>query len=201
MLSAADWEVAALAAIERGGLGAVSVEGIARALATTKGSFYWHFQNREELLAAALARWEADYTEQVIADLERIPSPRERLVRLLRAANGSESTWRIHVALGASATDPLIASVLGRVSKRRLGYLETCYRKLGLPKSEARQRALLAYASYLGFLRLRVESPEEIPSHRGMQSYLESTIAALVPAVTDEDRASSSARSRGKRSR
>ncbi len=180
-LAAADWESAALAALERGGAQAVSVEAIARELGSTKGSFYWHFANREALLSAALARWEEQYTGRVIAGLESIPSARERLVRLLREANTSESSWRIHVALGASTGDPIVAEALARVSERRIEYLEACYRGLGSSKAKARRQALLAYSAYLGFLRLRVEAPAELPRARDRDAYLAAMAEALIP--------------------
>ncbi|HXD53500.1 MAG TPA: helix-turn-helix domain-containing protein, partial [Solirubrobacteraceae bacterium] len=59
-LTPEDWERAALAAIRDGGPEAVAVEPLARRLGVTKGSFYWHFANRDGLLGAAIARWEAD---------------------------------------------------------------------------------------------------------------------------------------------
>jgi AcrR family transcriptional regulator len=180
-LSMVDWTTAALAALEQGGLSAVSVEGLARRLRTTKGSFYWHFASRDELLSAALARWEEEYTGRVIADLELVGTPRERLLRILRVANTSEASWRIHVALGASTGEPIVARALARVSNRRIVYLERCYRGLGLPAGRARQAALLAYAAYLGLLRLRIEAPDEVPRARRLEEYLASTIDALVP--------------------
>ncbi len=180
-LTAADWENAALVSLERGGVAAVSVEALARELGATKGSFYWHFASRETLLTAALVRWEEQYTTKVIAHLETLGSPRERLVRLIHTANASESSWRIHVALGASASDPVVAQALARVSERRIAYLDACYRGLGSTKAAARRQALLAYAAYLGFLRLRVEAPAAIPDGRGREAFFASLLEVLVP--------------------
>ena len=56
-LSAQDWARAAVKAIANGGLAAVAVEPLARTLGVTKGSFYAHFRNRDELVTAALAEW------------------------------------------------------------------------------------------------------------------------------------------------
>jgi len=57
-LTAADWAEAALQLIAEAGLGALTVETLAARLGVTKGSFYWHFKGRSELLADALGRWE-----------------------------------------------------------------------------------------------------------------------------------------------
>jgi AcrR family transcriptional regulator len=53
-LSKADWTEAALDALAGDGLSNVAVEPLARRLGATKGSFYWHFANRAELIAATL---------------------------------------------------------------------------------------------------------------------------------------------------
>jgi AcrR family transcriptional regulator len=180
-LAAADWEDAALRALAAGGPSAVSVEAIAKRLGSTKGSFYWHFADRGALLSAALLRWEAQYTDQVIADLEAIAKPRERLERLLVAANRSNDEGRVHVALSASTTDPAIAAVLARVSRRRVRYLEACYRSMGCSVDKARSHALLAYAAYLGLLHLSVEGPRELPRGGQLSAYVATVIEALIP--------------------
>src|SRR5829696_7875137 len=79
-LKAEDWVGAARAAMAEGGVEAVAVEPLARRLGVTKGSFYWHFQSRDELLAAALGEWERTGTEGLIARLDEIEDPRRRLV-------------------------------------------------------------------------------------------------------------------------
>ena len=50
-LSSADWEGAALDSLAEHGLAGLAVEPLARQLGVTKGSFYWHFADREALLA------------------------------------------------------------------------------------------------------------------------------------------------------
>ncbi len=48
----------ALLALARDGFAGVAVEPLARKLGATKGSFYWHFATRAELIAATLELWE-----------------------------------------------------------------------------------------------------------------------------------------------
>ena len=45
------WLDAAYATFRSEGLAAVRVEPLARSLGATKGSFYWHFHDRAELVA------------------------------------------------------------------------------------------------------------------------------------------------------
>jgi len=56
-LTADDWAAAALEAMASSGIEAVAVEPLARSLGVTKGSFYWHFPNREALMRRALELW------------------------------------------------------------------------------------------------------------------------------------------------
>src|SRR5215472_12218561 len=55
-----DWMRAARLALLEGGPNAVRVETLARKLHVSKGSFYWHFKNREALLEALLREWEEE---------------------------------------------------------------------------------------------------------------------------------------------
>src|SRR5271156_4146063 len=57
-----DWIRAAFARLSTEGIESVRIELLARDLGVSKGSFYWHFQDREELLAKMLDRWEGDET-------------------------------------------------------------------------------------------------------------------------------------------
>src|SRR5438105_3790802 len=56
-LDAASWIAAGFDALADGGTDAVRVEPLAKALAITKGSFYWHFADRRALLDAMLTTW------------------------------------------------------------------------------------------------------------------------------------------------
>ena len=50
------------------------MEGLARRLGATKGSFYWHFTNRDALIEASLAAWEAGETIVVAKMLAPYPT-------------------------------------------------------------------------------------------------------------------------------
>ncbi|REK86755.1 TetR/AcrR family transcriptional regulator [Streptomyces inhibens] len=179
-LTAQDWADAALAAIGEGGLAAVAVEPLAVRLGTTKGSFYWHFANRDALIEAALARWEELGTEAVITEMETEPDPGKRLRRLLLRSTSQAAEDPLEVSLLATAGQPRVAAALARVTDRRIGYVAQLFTELGFAEDEARRRGLLAYTAYLGHTQLGHAVPQSLPAGAARDHYLNGVIDTLV---------------------
>jgi AcrR family transcriptional regulator len=184
-LTAHDWAAAALAAMGRGGAAAVAVEPLARVLGATRGSFYWHFSSRGDLVRAALALWERRETEDVIAWVEAVEGPRERLRTLLLGAlqKTSGPAADVELALQASVDDADVAEALERVTARRLEYLAAQFAALGHDDGAdgvARERAVMAYSAFLGHAQLVHATPSLAPSGSGLTGYADRWIALLV---------------------
>ena len=172
-LNADDWARAALEALAEGGLAAVAVEPVAVRLGVSKGSFYWHFQNRRALVEAALRRWEAA-TEQIIAGLHEVRDPVARMRTLLELAFGDGHDAAISFRLISEADDPLVAGVARRVSERRMGYMRAILEEVGQSPEEADRRVLAAYGGYLGLAALaRIGVLPEVPPHLAEQAMTE----------------------------
>lgn len=182
-LTADNWAAAALDAIARDGIDAVAVEPLARRLGVTKGSFYWHFANREALLLAALALWERKETEETFASVRREPDPRLRIQKLFATVHAGERTARLYQALSAAAAyDPRIKAVVQRASERGLQFLNDCYRALDLSAQDAGQWAMMAYSVYLGTLQVRRDQPGALPAGDDYQRYVKFLTNTLLPA-------------------
>ncbi|GGN73196.1 TetR family transcriptional regulator [Streptomyces albiflavescens] len=180
-LSARDWADAALAAIgEGGGLSAVAVEPLAARLGATKGSFYWHFDHREALIEAALARWVEADTEEIIAAVETEPDPEKRLRRLFTEVTKPAGADPLELSLLASTDHPQVAAALRQVTERRIDYLAGLFTELGFAEDEARRRGLLAYSFYLGHTQLSHAVPSALPSREDFPAYLEATMDAIL---------------------
>ncbi|NED95581.1 TetR/AcrR family transcriptional regulator [Phytoactinopolyspora alkaliphila] len=180
-LTAEDWARAALAAISDRGVAAVSVEPLAAGLGATKGSFYWHFSNRQALIDAALQLWEKEHTEAVITTIEAEDGPEQRLRRLGELVVGYSRGDRIEVALLAHADDPAVGPVLRRVTSRRIDYVAELYQKLGLDEAEARQRAVLAVSVYLGHVQLAHTAPDTLPQESAAwKRHVDHIVSALI---------------------
>lgn len=185
-LSAGDWECGALEMIAEEGVAALAVEALARRLGVTKGSFYWHFKNREALLQATLSRWETDDDRQLEQHLDAAgKQPRERLDALFRWVSGETRAHRIYAALLQALDHPLVKPMMTRVSQRRMDFLELAFRQAGLDPDAARHRARLTYAAYVGFLQLNLTLELPHLSHEQYEAYVEHVIATLVPSSRD----------------
>ena len=74
-LTREDWISGAWDMLGERGMDGVRVEPLARRLGVTKGSFYWHFKDRGELLEALLNRWFSIWDDQMSADMEMAEDP------------------------------------------------------------------------------------------------------------------------------
>lgn len=163
-LSKADWVAAALDALARGGVAAVRVDVLAKRLGITRGSFYWHFADRDALLTAALEEWERAVTTETIERLEKESGPADRLRAILEIAFFTpEARNRVEPALAADSEHPIVAPFLRRVTTARLGFLTRIYTELGLDPATARRRALVSYSAFLGWIQLRRTMPDLVP--------------------------------------
>jgi len=127
----------------------VAVDRLKDVVGATRGSFYWHFKDRDELVAAALALWECEYTTELIPLAEAVPDARDRL-RVLFERVYEPAADPIELALIKAADDPLVAPVFARVTAARMALLRSIFLELGLGEEEAEARTWLAWAFYIG---------------------------------------------------
>lgn len=150
-LSRQDWVEAALRSTAESGLENVSVEALAKGLRATKGSFYWHFDDRAALIDATLAEWERRTTTAVLTPMDEAPAEdalallTDRVLSLGRAEDEA-ADWRILLA----ADHPQIGPVVARAHAVRIGYVSNLLVARGFDRARAEARARVAYAAYLG---------------------------------------------------
>jgi AcrR family transcriptional regulator len=171
-LNRTDWINAGLKALAEGGVATVRVEVLAKQLSVTKGSFYWHFVDRSELLAAMLESWRSERTLAIGELIKRKASdPRGRLAFLLKLSTDptSESTpgGRVENAIREWAKSSDMARMaLSRVDNERLAILADHYEGLGFRPATARARAFLFLAYVVGTNVLLRDLSEEMDAEQ-----------------------------------
>ncbi|MDR9388796.1 MAG: TetR/AcrR family transcriptional regulator [Wenzhouxiangella sp.] len=179
-LTRQDWEQAALGLIAEKGVGGLAVEPLARRLGITKGSFYWHFPGRDELLAAALLRWERQDEENLEISFQAKDKPADRLENFIWRTTQQTLTHQIHLALCADQQNALVSEVLGRVTNRRIAFLAKALEELGLDGAAANKRATLLYSAYVGYLHLQSHCLMPPTGDARLNEYVDHVIDSLI---------------------
>ena len=180
-LSAGDWEQQALVLIAEKGIRSVAVESLAKRMGITKGSFYWHFQNRESLLEQSLIRWEKHDAINLQASLGAIEDPRERLRSFFRRTGREKLTHDVYSSLCMASDHPQVEPLLERVAERRMKHIEKAYEEIGFDPKQASHRARLTYSAYLGFLQLQKQHQAPSLSSEEFEAYMTHVIVTLIP--------------------
>ncbi len=161
-LTREDWIQTAQQLLSKSGVDAVRVDTLAKAMSITRGSFYHHFSNRDELLQGILSNWRARATEDVILHLRNAQtSAEQQLIRLLELPyHGHAAQEAAAVELGIRAwarADRQARQAIDEVDKHRLSYIEGLLMQMQMGETEARDRAFLIYSYQLGLSLLSTE--------------------------------------------
>jgi AcrR family transcriptional regulator len=146
-----DWIRAAFARLSTEGIESVRIELLARDLGVSKGSFYWHFQDREELLAKMLDRWENDETDWLGATVVT-PRAAARWAQFIEHC-ADPGRARLEAALRAWARrDERVAARISSIEKKRTKHVASVLRDIGFTPELADSWAEIALLVYLGWL-------------------------------------------------
>ena len=163
-LDAAAWVAAAFGALADGGIDAVRVEPLAKALGVTKGSFYWHFADRRALLDAMLDAWMQGRVAAIRHQAPSRDAPTTVLRQLadLYTRNANARGLAIELAIRALArTDDGAAKAVRGVDRERLQQVGDLFAALGWARGEAQARAVLFYSYLFGQSLL---DPQAVPA-------------------------------------
>lgn len=149
-LTRQDWINQGLKVLAEKGVETVRVEPLAKLMGVTKGSFYWHFKNREALLSAVLQEWIKSQTNSIIEQVEGLGGDaKTKLLYLFELA--VQDNGRVENAIRAWATgDATVAAALAQVDQRRLDYTKDLFLQAGFEPFEATARARMVYYALVG---------------------------------------------------
>ncbi|WP_374514960.1 TetR/AcrR family transcriptional regulator [Niveibacterium sp.] len=148
------WIQAATDALAEEGLAGLRVEVLAKRCGVTKGSFYWHFRDRQELLDEVLNLWKEGRIRDVSKQARGEPGkPLEQLVRVIDVYSSSRNRRGIQIELAVrdwARRDPKAAKVVEEVDQWRLKSAKDLFIASGMGAQEAASRSLLLYAYSFG---------------------------------------------------
>lgn len=179
-LSVGDWVAGAIDLLAMDTVRSVRISTLCARLGVTKGSFYWHFGSRAELLAAILADWRRRMTLDVITRLSQVASSTDNILRntlaLIRKPRSARSSAVERSIRDWARTEVTAQAVLEEVDETRLRFFESLFLQRGFPPEEARLRGYAAYALMMGDSILQGTVGGKVDSDR----YLDRVVALLL---------------------
>lgn len=143
----------------RAGVDDVKVDRLARELSVTRGSFYYHFADRQDLLDALLDDWEANnqkelselakYLEQATPDLSDI-------FRLWLSEDPTFPSFDMAIRVWARKATK-IAKVVHRVDEAWIDLFKQFFVSNGVSDIESFVRARVMYFHQVGYYALSID--------------------------------------------
>ena len=180
-----DWLNAAQRRLVNAGIDAVKIGQLAEDLKVTRGSFYWHFRDRNHLLQTLLSQWQS----QSHAMFDRLvggdaASGMEEFVRLVHLwIDESEFDPSLESAMRDWArTSDDVAAVVKTVDEERIAYIQRIFRDFGYEEDEAFIRARITYFHQVGYYTIGYNE-----SHEARMALLPMYVYVLTGKFTPEE--------------
>ncbi|WP_339532753.1 TetR/AcrR family transcriptional regulator [Pseudomonas mucidolens] len=155
--SAEGWLEAAYDALKESGIDAVRVMPLAKRLGLSRTSFYWFFEDREQLLAALLARWRETNTGGLIRQTESYAeSISEAILNVFECWLNPElfdSPFEFAVRSWALQSDE-VAREVSVVDEQRMSALASMFKRFGYDSQGADTRARTIYLTQIGYITM-----------------------------------------------
>jgi AcrR family transcriptional regulator len=157
------------------GVTGLKVDLLAKRLNVTRGGFYHHFKNREDLLRRLLEDWEKSCRflpdEEPPTEAGPAVGWLDRLLARHIEADGYDYQYDLAIREWARS-DKRAEWAVERADRERLQTLEKLFQALGYDKKHAATRARVFYYHQIGFYVIGVkQSPQE--RRRSLEFYLD----------------------------
>jgi len=143
-----DWLSQALDVLSKDGQAGLRIQALCGELGVSRGSFYWHFKDRDDFIHAMLDYWHHEYTMPIPDMVEAAGGTgEEKLRRLLQMVYEIDRT-RYDLAIRSWATqDSAVAKAVQRTDRFRLAYIRGLFAEMGFTarELEVRTRTCLSY--------------------------------------------------------
>jgi len=158
------WLEAAYGALIREGIDAVKIMPLAERLKLSRTSFYWFFENRDDLLAALADMWEARTTAPLVAATrDYAETETEAMLNVIACFLRAETfDAPLEFAMrGWGLKDAAIRARITEADARRLDALTRLLERWDHAPQDADVRARTVYLVQIGYISMQVEETLE----------------------------------------
>jgi len=156
-----DWLLSALEIFVAEGIDAVRITRLAQDLGVTRGSFYWHFENREDLIDALVSYWKDKNTRAITESVANASNLAEGIFRFFETCiDAALFDPRLDLALREWARrSSEVHNMVDTEDEARITSLREFFTRFEYAMPDALIRARVLYYSQIGFYALEVKEP------------------------------------------
>ena len=163
-LTRENWIDFALQRLTEEGIDKVTITGLARELSVTKGSFYWHFKDRDDLLQVMLTRWEETGSKLVFGEVERVGGDAVRRLKHLSDIVIRRYGDQLNLELALrdwGRKDLKIANILRQEDEKRIDYISGLFVEIYGDVKIAEAKAWLLFSLFVGEIIIAAPMKEQ----------------------------------------
>ncbi len=152
------WLEAAYASLIEAGVDSVKILPLAKKLNLSRTSFYWFFKDREELLAALVARWRDKNTGSLVRQSEAYAeSLAEAMLNVFDCWLDNslfDSQFEFAIRSWALQSEEILAEVQ-QADRSRMDALTRMFMRFGMTEDSADVRARTTYLVQIGYISMQ----------------------------------------------
>ena len=154
------WLKAAYQTLLESGVDAVRVMSLAKTLNLSRTSFYWHFEDRDALLAALIKCWQDKNTGNLVSQTclyaETITEAVFNLFDCWLNQELFDAKLDFAIRNWSSQSEDL-KTIVDRMDQERINAIQSMFKRFGYSDHEARTRAFTVYYTQVGYISLMVD--------------------------------------------
>ena len=181
-LGRADWLRAAMLCLMEDGINAVQITRLSTSIGASRGSFYWHFKSRQELLDGMLNEWLAvngQRLKQILDQADSLDCGIMSFFAIWTNPDNFNSPLEQAVRDWARLDDRVLELVRGEDTKR-IAIIAALFQRFNYLPQEALVRARVLYFAQVGYFAM---NPDEVMEER--MSMLDDYFFAFTGKVLD----------------
>jgi AcrR family transcriptional regulator len=150
-LTREEWLARALPVIASKGNAKLRIHELVKQLGVTRGSFYWHFKDRDDFVRQLVDYYHRWSTDQVIVEVERIGGDAaERLKTVMRFVAEKDLGRYEEAMMSWGVQEPIVSESFEIAIRRRIEFIRSFFVQLGFEGQELEARAL----AFVGYMRM-----------------------------------------------
>lgn len=146
-----EWLERSLKVLIQDGFGLVKIDKLVAQMGVTKGSFYWHFNDRDAYIQELVTYWDGQHTRSVMEYVNQLSGhPRDRLFLLLSFVIENQLARYDDVFHALAQSEPSVTKSIRKINKIRIEFVASLFLDMGFSalEAEVRSQMMVVYMTY-----------------------------------------------------